>query len=713
MSETNNNPYITGTPVGNTTAFIGRENILNAVSEVLEDPQRNAIVLYGQRRIGKTSVLQALENQLSKKDAYHIVNFSLEGKDTLPLTHLLHSLAQYISGVVKPEGLNAIENIKETFKQWLAAWFNQLPDKTTTLVLLIDEFDSILKSKTTTAFFPYLRELLAEYSRFNCVFVIGRDIEDLSSRALAQFQPIPMEKISLLSPKQTEQLVTLSDSETNKSLKWSFEAINEVKKLTNGHPFLTQSLCSQIWQLVCKHQPEKQELPTVTWEQVEQAIPKTLASDFNNWEYVWNGLPAAGKVIVSALAEEKGEANLDTLLNHILTRESIAVIMRELREVPGLLQDWDLIEPVGVNYRFRVELICRWVQTYKPLDEVQTELDTIKPAAETLYQTGKKLYDDKHREEAISTLRQVINSNPSHIKANRLLADILAHQRKLNEARDVLENFSKHNSRAASSQLIIVLLALAEKSERDEEKLKYYDRVLELDKNHSEAKKLKQEIEQRREAKRRRPIELLKNFVITYAKRISQVIGFAVILVIFYFLAKNFPTTILLEIEQADDQSRYSLVGVPSSENYLLDSLQIIILNSSQPKKPPTFEYKHYQPIKLAVVPQTRTPTYQINSELLQQLPINEFEYPSSTNKPLHFVFDFQFAEKSSSKVDFACQAATTDQTPVECQVKQIGYGSLLRGIPWWQIGTILGVIFIMLIEFIFAWKNRERDDEF
>jgi tetratricopeptide (TPR) repeat protein len=582
-------------------------------------------------------------------------------------------------------------------------------------VLLIDEFDSILKSKTTTDFFPYLRKLLDKHkSRLNCVFVIGRDIEDLSSQALAQFHQIPRQKISLLSSEQTEQLIALSDSATNKSLKWSPEAISEVKKLTNGHPFLTQLLCSQIWQLVYEHQSGEKELPTVTEEQVEQAIPKTLASDLNNWIYVWDGLPPAGKVIASALAEEKGEANLDTLLNHIFTKESIAVIMRELREVPNLLEDWDLIEPVGANYRFRVELICRWVRKYKPLNEVQTELDTIEPAAETLYQTGKKLYDEKHREEAISTLRRVIHLNPSHIKANQLLADILAQQRELDDAYHVLEEFSKYSPRAARSQLVKVLLALAERGGRDQEKLKYYDRVLELDKNHSEAKKLKQEIEQRREAKRRRPIELLKRFAMTYAKRISQVIGLVIGLMISYFLAENFPTTILLEIEQADDYSRYSLVGVPSSENYLLDSLQIIILNSNQPQKPPTFEYEHYKPIELAAVSNTKTPAYQVNRELLQkQWSITEFKYPFSAKQPLHFVFSFQFAKENSSKVDFACQAATTDQTPVECQVKQIGYGSLLRGIPWWQIGSILGVIFIILIEIIFAWKNRERDDEF
>ncbi len=61
------NPYIAGNPVGNTPAFIGRADVLREVLRILPRPHENAIVLYGQRRIGKTSVLQHLRNQLAQQ----------------------------------------------------------------------------------------------------------------------------------------------------------------------------------------------------------------------------------------------------------------------------------------------------------------------------------------------------------------------------------------------------------------------------------------------------------------------------------------------------------------------------------------------------------------------------------------------------------------------------------------------------------------------
>ncbi|HEY86395.1 MAG TPA: ATP-binding protein [Chloroflexi bacterium] len=51
------NPYIAGNPVGGETAFIGRADALREVDRVLQNPNANAIVLYGQRRIGKTFIV--------------------------------------------------------------------------------------------------------------------------------------------------------------------------------------------------------------------------------------------------------------------------------------------------------------------------------------------------------------------------------------------------------------------------------------------------------------------------------------------------------------------------------------------------------------------------------------------------------------------------------------------------------------------------------
>ncbi|NOQ63910.1 MAG: AAA family ATPase [Methyloprofundus sp.] len=73
MSSRYRNPYIAGNPVGNGGAFVGRADIMRDVLRIFSRHEENAIVLYGQRRIGKTSVLQYLKKSLSqdKAQAYY------------------------------------------------------------------------------------------------------------------------------------------------------------------------------------------------------------------------------------------------------------------------------------------------------------------------------------------------------------------------------------------------------------------------------------------------------------------------------------------------------------------------------------------------------------------------------------------------------------------------------------------------------------------
>jgi predicted AAA+ superfamily ATPase len=61
------NPYIIGDPVGNSPIFVGRDNILREVLKVLGNSHQNAITLYGQRRVGKTSMLQFLQLRLPQE----------------------------------------------------------------------------------------------------------------------------------------------------------------------------------------------------------------------------------------------------------------------------------------------------------------------------------------------------------------------------------------------------------------------------------------------------------------------------------------------------------------------------------------------------------------------------------------------------------------------------------------------------------------------
>jgi predicted AAA+ superfamily ATPase len=65
-----NNPYVAGNPVGGSEAFIGRADVLREVVRVLRRPQDNAVVLYGQRRIGKTLLLEYLNAPEMRQTLY-------------------------------------------------------------------------------------------------------------------------------------------------------------------------------------------------------------------------------------------------------------------------------------------------------------------------------------------------------------------------------------------------------------------------------------------------------------------------------------------------------------------------------------------------------------------------------------------------------------------------------------------------------------------
>ncbi|GEM_PF-2667602 len=202
------NPYVAGNPVGGGDAFIGRADVLRDVLRVIKSPSENAMVLYGQRRIGKTSVLMELRTGLSEKGSYAPVYFDLQDKAALPLERVLRELGDHILNSLE---IPAAEHPSDDFsvgfqKEFLPYILSQLPEDTA-LVLLFDEFDVLDNpggNQAGTAFFPYLRELMrADTGRLKFVFVIGRHPEDLSNIMLALFKGIKSRHVSLMSPEDT------------------------------------------------------------------------------------------------------------------------------------------------------------------------------------------------------------------------------------------------------------------------------------------------------------------------------------------------------------------------------------------------------------------------------------------------------------------------------------------------------------------------------
>jgi len=74
------NPYIAGSALDGPAGFFGREDILRLVETELRAPQQNAVVLFGQRRIGKTSILLQLRRHLAESGFLPIYLDLMDGR---------------------------------------------------------------------------------------------------------------------------------------------------------------------------------------------------------------------------------------------------------------------------------------------------------------------------------------------------------------------------------------------------------------------------------------------------------------------------------------------------------------------------------------------------------------------------------------------------------------------------------------------------------
>ena len=88
------NPYIIGCPIYEKELFFGRDSLFNDIDANLNNSAK-VILLHGQRRIGKSSVLSQIPNFVGG-DKFVFVYFDLQDQARLILAEVLEKLATEI-----------------------------------------------------------------------------------------------------------------------------------------------------------------------------------------------------------------------------------------------------------------------------------------------------------------------------------------------------------------------------------------------------------------------------------------------------------------------------------------------------------------------------------------------------------------------------------------------------------------------------------------
>lgn len=426
------NPYIAGAPLRGEGGFFGRQDTLEWARHELLNPATNALVLFGQRRIGKTTLLLQLQRTLPT-DICLPVYFDLQDQATRPLGQVLADLADTVAekaGLDTPN-LTAFDDRGDIFRRKFLPQLYSLTDSRRP-VFLLDEFDvmdqvaeaELPESAAAKALFPFLRRLMTEDPYPAFVFVVGRRAEDLSIDFTQTFKASLVREIWVLDRAGTEAVVR--QAETNGTLRFTARAVTRIFNLTSGHPYLIQLLCQRIWEQAYVSAPSTP--PRIDVAEVETAIPDTLEVGTQALIWLWNGLSPAEKIYAAALAETSSEKETiyEDLIIQVLTAHATRLRTREVELAPRDLVKRRVLKEAGKRqYQFAVELLRRWVYRHKPLQEVKDELDQVDPLAEQVFRVGQGYFQRRKWEGALRYFREALEANPHHFRARLNLGEAL------------------------------------------------------------------------------------------------------------------------------------------------------------------------------------------------------------------------------------------------------------------------------------------------
>ncbi len=436
MKPTPLNPFVVGGAIADSSGqgFFGREKIFDFVRSALNSVHRPPILLIGQRRIGKSSVLRQLPAHLPKE--YCCVYFDLQGKETMPLDSVLFGLGRAIADRLKMKRPEREESTEASFDDFLSLVLAELGGNQNRLVLLFDEFDvvdtavGVENQGASGRFVPYLAELIAKYPGVGFLMVVGRNMEEMSGGTVGAILKDTVHcSIGRLTFAEVKELIEKSSLNV---LSFRRSALDRVFQLASGHPFCTQVLCHLIWsEAVARpgRPPHVIESPNVG-----ATLGDAIELGANGMNWIFDGLvDPTHRLVLAAVAQEsdplKGTAADRATIDGALRANSVFLDSVDVDRALRDLTSWDILVRLGAGFTFAVPMIGVWTRNKRPLDRLQSEARLTNPRAWRFYEVG---LDSRQRGEvvaAVSNFRSALEANPSFAEAQRALASTLFEHR--------------------------------------------------------------------------------------------------------------------------------------------------------------------------------------------------------------------------------------------------------------------------------------------
>jgi type I restriction enzyme M protein len=375
------NPYITGTPVNGEEMFFGREDVINFLqANLLGTHQNNVLLLEGNRRTGKSSLLKQVERGSLLKETIPVY-IDCQGLGELTEHKLFFKVAHHIANALQKQGLqvnkpqrtdidpaDAFWDFRQLLAQYLAAAAGRH------VVLLFDEFEyldiAIKDGKLPERVMENLRHVFQHYAGLGVVLTGSHRLTKLREEYWSALFGLTLRKnIGALDRQAAKNLVT---KPLQSFVQFTPEAVDYMVDLAACQPYFIQMIAHTL----VSDLQQKQDTSLITPSRIEVILPAAIEAASEHLKYMVNHARLARqRALLAFIAKQQNIAPVthQDLMNFLSVQgiESNANLLAQDLE---LLGEHDLVIMDGRNqqnlYGIPIELLRYWIQDHIDLDDV-------------------------------------------------------------------------------------------------------------------------------------------------------------------------------------------------------------------------------------------------------------------------------------------------------------------------------------------------------
>lgn len=383
MDKNSTNPYVFDSPIIAIGLFFGRDGIFRSIKEALIDQEQDTFfVLYGQRRIGKTSLLHQISHRLSEQYVSALIDLQSVPSDSLEV--FLWEIASAVQQALQkdkdikvelPSQDQFLADPQHAFgHNFLGKAQEALGDRY--LILMLDEAQLIGQKAQQGTWeddvIKYLFNLTLQHTRLGLVLSVeGQESPSLPVTGIEK-------KIGFLT---RDEAINLIVQPVQGVLTYDPAAVERILSLTSGHPYYLQLLCHSLF-AYC----QRVNINAATTSDVEAILPELVERAKADFQLLWDNSTAEEKFVLAALAQAGGEKGQAVSKEELLTtqrRRKIPISASQAAKALVNLSSREIIN-FQAPYTFHVDMLRLWLRDRKRIGWVKREL------AETVAQWKKE-----------------------------------------------------------------------------------------------------------------------------------------------------------------------------------------------------------------------------------------------------------------------------------------------------------------------------------